>query len=103
MKRGVLMRATGLLQTVSVVEAEDPVAHVFASTVQGVRRLTECMVTLAPGGVVTADDAFPPWTVHRAPHATVPHPVAVLASYVRLVVAGRMLYVRVQRAPDERG
>src|SRR3546814_12928488 len=87
------MRGTGLLQTVSVVEAENPVAHVFDSTVQGVRRLTECMVTLEPGGVVAAADAFQPWTVHRATHATVPDLVAVLDPYVRLVVAGRMLEI----------
>src|SRR3546814_7903887 len=102
MKRGVLMRATGLLQTVSVVEAEDPVAHVFDSTVQGVRRLTECMVTLEPGGVVAAAVAFQPWTVQRATHATVTALVAVLDPYVRLVVPGRMLEVRVKSALDVR-
>src|SRR3546814_19516677 len=58
------------------------------------------MVTLEPGGVVTAADAFQPWTVHRATHATVPDLVAVLDPYVRLVVAGRMLEVRVKSALD---
>src|SRR3546814_16111442 len=58
------------------------------------------MVTLEPGGVVASADAFQPWTVHRATHATVPDLVAVLDPYVRHVVAGRMLDVRVKSALD---